>query len=457
MSRAAAAQATPNLYMVTIKNLDGTTKTVLKSQPLRGAISCYELTPDLNALWFAGQADLLGNRGLIPASIRRRIALFAAHNSTDPNSKKLVELDDEQKEQARRAALAIGTRPENFLPLNTFEALQDEDTPEIRELKIRKQIQANCSIPTHVLDAALNGEEAIVKMMLEKNAGYLLYRGTASDFSGRKYDNLTPFQAALITGDIEMAEMMKPFFDHLLNGEAEMQRQFSEIFPKGVEEHEKLQKQHAFNFSIIFAAIRSANKTDIDAALNKQNNGSALCRTLEAFRDEFTGISSNEKIFNPYHLLKAFEVYNALCEQCDANRTIGSAKQYYKKRDLFWCQIIGFCQRFMPACYAQAYVQGLYCLVKLAEAFKRDLKLSYDRGAYFPLAVDHSGLGFDVAISDGGGSACRQTPLGLLLERQFLGVAIGGVSKTFVEQKQLAIRTLCRECESSHGRRKSLV
>jgi len=51
MSQAAAAQATqatPNLYMVTIKNLDGTTKTVLKSQPLQGEISCYELTPDLN-------------------------------------------------------------------------------------------------------------------------------------------------------------------------------------------------------------------------------------------------------------------------------------------------------------------------------------------------------------------------------------------------------------------------
>ncbi|GEM_PF-3796081 len=38
MSRAATAQAiqaTLNLYMVTIKNPDGTTKTVLKSQPLR--------------------------------------------------------------------------------------------------------------------------------------------------------------------------------------------------------------------------------------------------------------------------------------------------------------------------------------------------------------------------------------------------------------------------------------
>src|SRR3990167_8499778 len=248
MSRAAAAQATqatPNLYMVTIKNLDGTTKTVLKSQPLQGAISCYEFTPQqINTLWLAGQADLPGDRG--PAAIiLRKIALFAAHNRTDSNSKKLVDLDGEQKVQARRVALAIGTPSSFEVPSQT----------------------SQFAIPDHVLDAALNGDEAVVHRMLRTNAHYLLYRGTASDFSGRKYENLTPFQAALITGDVEMAEMMKPFFDHLPGGEAEMQKQFNGIFPHGVEAHAAVQKQNAFNFDAILAAIRAALPADLDAAL----------------------------------------------------------------------------------------------------------------------------------------------------------------------------------------------
>ena len=150
---ACATQATPNLYMVTIKNLDGTTKTVLKSQPLQGAVSCYELTPDqINALWFAGQADLPGNRGPIPAVIRRNIALFVEHHPTDPdpNSKKLVELDNEEKEQARRVALAIATPSLFEVPSQT----------------------SSFAIPDHVLDAALNGDEAVVHRMLRTNAYY---------------------------------------------------------------------------------------------------------------------------------------------------------------------------------------------------------------------------------------------------------------------------------------------
>jgi len=181
--------------------------------------------------------------------------------------------------------------------------------------------------------------------------------------------------------------------------------QLTEIFPKGIEAHDAEQQHTAFNFNTILAAIRAASPPDLDAARNKQNNDSLLCLALEAFRDEFTGISSSEKIFNLHHLLKAFEVYNAFWDQCDANSTIDPD---YKKRNLFWCQIIGFCQRFMPACYAQAFSQGLCYLVKTdqnalwcPEAFKRDLKLSFDNFSYFPLPASSRsglGLGFDFAI-----------------------------------------------------------
>jgi hypothetical protein len=123
---------------------------------------------------------------------------------------------------------------------------------------------------------------------------------------------------------------------------------------------------------------------------------------IEEFRRQFSELSNNEKIFNPHHLLRAFEVYNALWDQCERD---GSDPDY-KKRDLFWRQIIGYTQRFMPACYAQAFAQGLYYLVKVdqddswrPEAFERDLKLRCDNVSYFPLPRDsRSGLGFDFAI-----------------------------------------------------------
>ena len=80
-----------------------------------------------------------------------------------------------------------------------------------------------------VVHAALCGDEILAQRMIAANPRYLLARGNATDFSGREYNKLTPFQAALITGDVEMAEMMKPYFDRLPNGQAEMKQQVAEI------------------------------------------------------------------------------------------------------------------------------------------------------------------------------------------------------------------------------------
>ena len=489
---ACATQATPNLYMVTIKNLDGTTKTVLKSQPLQGAVSCYELTPDqINALWFAGQADLPGNRGPIPAVIRRNIALFVEHHPTDPdpNSKKLVELDNEEKEQARRVALAIATPSLFEVPSQT----------------------SSFAIPDHVLDAALNGDAAVVHRMLRTHAHYLLYRGTASDFSDRKYDNLTPFQAALITGDIEMAEMMKPFFARLANGEAEMQKQVVEIFPHGIEEHEKEQKKELITKFVpmldeLIAVIKNATNENLEDELNinrrcalsefapedietlrsiittsitifpkelkeifqqdqwdsnyksitftpqqvnelkafldKENqenlsakllikcNKSELDSALNKFRAAFTDLSHSEKIFNPHYLLAAFEAY---LDKFDwSNRDWNNP--YWNKLDLFWRQVIGFVQRFLPATYAQAFAHSLYDIVEDKHSRPRSFNFKYDSDfPFYPLTDSFTGLGFSRAAAPGG-----------LLEASLNGVSASGAQvffKTYVEQKQQAFRT----------------
>jgi hypothetical protein len=225
MSRSQPANV--KLYLVTTKNLDGTTKTVLKSRAIERAISNYELTrQQINTLWLAGQADLPGDRGPIPAIVRRRIALFTPHNRTDPNSITLSKLDDEQREHARRIALALNLQDNSDFLHPTVNILDD------------------------VLDAALNGDEAIVRMMLKKNPLYLLARGNATHSSGRAHENITPLQAAIIANDVQMVEMMKPYFERLttdlagnpIDGLASMDRQIKETYKLSLRKYLELQK-----------------------------------------------------------------------------------------------------------------------------------------------------------------------------------------------------------------------
>jgi hypothetical protein len=253
---------------------------------------------------------------------------------------------------------------------------------------------------------------------------------------------MTFLQASAAAGDIEMCQMLKRYFDHIPNGQQGFANQLDELFPEGVDVHETEQQRNTFNFDAILAAILAASTADLDAALNKQDNGSALCCALEEFRRQFTEIAHSKKIFNPQHLLRAFEVYSALLGQCRHDDSDGD----FKKRDLFWRQIIGYTQRFMPACYAQAFAQGLYYLVKVdqgdswrPEAFKRDLKLRCHDFSYFPLPPNsRSGLGFDFAVELQRGARC-----GLWYsDGNGRCVALATLSKTFVEQKRSSFQNI---------------
>jgi len=384
---AQANQAIPNLFMVTIKYLDGTSKTVLKSQAVQNATSCHELTRDqLSALFLMGQADLYGDRGAMTAVLRSRVGLFFLATPKSPfnfyrpqdfdprvglfflaspkspvnfyRSQDLDRPQDLDLQHAKRVALSIYTNAGTFLPLDTFNAFEDTDTPEVREEKKRRQIQANCSIPADVLDAALNGDEAIVKMMLEKNLGYLLYRGTATDFSGHSYTNLTPFQAALITGDEKMVEMMKPFFARLKDGEEKMQNQVEEIFPHGIKAHFAAQKRKSDTEFVpmldeLIAVIKNAFRKVIPnphycgSRPEMRWDDSILLPALKKFKVAFTNLSRSEKIFNPHYLLAVFEAYP---NKFDWSVTF---EVNYCKPLRFSSDVIGFVLRFLPATYAQ--------------------------------------------------------------------------------------------------------
>lgn len=247
---------------------------------------------------------------------------------------------------------------------------------------------------THIL----RGEEDEALEMICANPNLLLSYGNANDYSGRVYREVTPFQAALLSHDVRIGYKILPLFKQInkegFDAQEEKAKQFNTLFPEG------LPDQKPYDFSIIIQVISESSAHDLQAALEKKQNNTPLCLALNAFRKEFTSLAQEEIFFNPQHLIKAFEVYRA---QFDTWSQV--------QCDLFWRQVIGYIQRFVPTCYAQAFCQGLLSVVLMAnytelpeallDGLCPRLLRFRDQSSYYPL-TDSPALGFDDAVDSGG-------------------------------------------------------
>jgi hypothetical protein len=83
-----------------------------------------------------------------------------------------------------------------------------------------------------------------------------------------------------------------------------------------------------------------------------QQNDSALFEAFNRFREEFASFSKKEAHANLKHLLEAYTQYGtqAWCTQ-------GLNYDKWDKLDLFWCQVIGFVQLYLPECDKQIFHQ----------------------------------------------------------------------------------------------------
>lgn len=249
-------------------------------------------------------------------------------------------------------------------------------------------------IRNSLMIAVAQGNETEAKRLIEQNPMRLFdKKGRAQDFVGRHFENMTPFQAALCTGDMEMCEMMRKYFMKVQNGKAEMQAQLDEVFPYGVYAHLAQQKEDAFNFSTILQAIKDAPNNEIQAALNKQFDADLpLIHALNQFRKDFREKALSETVFNPVHILKAREIYAREFDD------LGN----WDKRDLFWRQVIGYTQRLAPAPYKQAFAQGIFYITGENESLRRSFDFRWGGGTILAgLDSDSSGEGFDHATSEG--------------------------------------------------------
>lgn len=233
-----------------------------------------------------------------------------------------------------------------------------------------------------VVRGSLENTERLIKEYIPLS--FLSFQSAAIDYSNRTIQNLTPFQAAFCAWDDEMCAMFKKYMS-----EEEITRQVKEICPEGFDSH--VANQTSFDFSVIIAAIDQSTAVDRQAQLRNEQNDSPLCQAFNQFRTDFTAHSQQETIFNPQHLLKAFQLYDDNFNQWDR-----------EQRDLFWRQVIGYVQRFLPANIAQDFAQGIYYRIEEKEKSNRSFNFRVGGGSIYPLNFNsYSGLGFDYAAAGG--------------------------------------------------------
>ena len=201
---------------------------------------------------------------------------------------------------------------------------------------------------------------------------------TVKDYSRRKVKQ-TALGAALCAMDDELCEMLVNYLT-----QEEMNDQYQTIFPEGHEAH--YQAQTAFDFTQIEDTISNSSNADVEKALSLElPNDTPLWLTLEQFRADFTKRSNQEVVFNPQHLIKAFELYDEKYDNWTSHQ-----------QDLFWRQVIGYVQRFLPANIAMDFAQGLYARVENKVKSNRSFNFTYGGGSIFPLSLESSlsGLGY---------------------------------------------------------------
>ena len=190
------------------------------------------------------------------------------------------------------------------------------------------------------------------------------------------------------------------------------------------------QKDHAIEVKQeLIDAIANASNDAIQVVLDDPTIDTTLSNLIKAFREEVDTICRSEIINNPQHLIKLFELYNNLYDR------VRNTDPDWKKRELFWCHLVGYVQRYLSASDAQIFANpSLFSIVKPDEINQRSFNFKYGGGSIFPLAFDsHSGLGYKFALGCPGRAmhACESPRA-----RRF-GVTVE-LYKIYVKQKQKA-------------------
>ena len=237
------------------------------------------------------------------------------------------------------------------------------------------------------------GEMDEAEKMIKANPQLLLMQGSVIDYSGRAIEG-TPFQMALGAEDVAfqddeigMVEMIQQNLSMLDDGEKIIARQYRAQFPDDFEENEKIRQTNDLEaLNKVFTAIKESKAEEAKQLAEDCRNA------LEEFREYLKpkNVIKNGKHFNAEMLLRAFELY-------DYNY-YGFGSYDSPKNNMLLRQVVGYVQRFLPACYAQVFCQGLKNIVLNNEKFRRCLRLPDQPNiSIFPLDLNPNyrlGFGF---------------------------------------------------------------
>lgn len=280
-------------------------------------------------------------------------------------------------------------------------------------------------IKNRLLTAVVHGNEHLVREivilfpeLLLKSYTTKIVTEIVKDLSGKEIKNLTPLQAAICAGDVDLVKMIKEvLYQELRSGvelgfdpDLEIRRQLTAIYKTvDIDSVVKAQKAKAQEFKTstlhdLFTKINAATNEQVKFELHNpgmQDPDSQLNTTLRDFRQQFTITSNQELIFNPFYLLAAFEAFEHCREQFPNFNGLANAPD--NRLDLYWRQVIGYIQRHLPACYLQAFAQGIRPVVAGGK-LKRDFEFSdLFKGIYMrpaPLNINQSTLGYNYAAGE---------------------------------------------------------
>ncbi|WP_237699747.1 hypothetical protein [Coxiella burnetii] len=199
-------------------------------------------------------------------------------------------------------------------------------------------------------------------------------------------------------------------------------RQYQAQFPVEEKKAESLRQQQDLQaVQKIITDIGNASDRACEQVLDHEDEISeadaeaqALLAALNEFRDYLKpqGVINTGKHFNMQLFIDASRLYQ------NYDMFAGDSP----KNNLCWLKVIGYIQRFLPACYAQALAKGIYHIVEVGEELRRSFEFHYGGGSYFPLDSD---LNFRLGYNYAHGTGKRLASLWALVGLQ-----------NYVEQKQ---------------------
>lgn len=348
-------------------------------------------------------------------------------------------------------SFAIGdNNPDIFLPLNTVgnHALCLKDRP------ITRGFFPIVFHPDVLVQAVMHGDETMVRYILNKtNPNLITDVGEGIDFSGRQFSSYTALQAAIARQDfapnknstglcellVEALKHQRPddwyqiAYDQILalytenlrfyakkqadiihdlyrrdadTGIIKAEEKHLEAYERAlhskdlktiINAHTNAQKDDVISVDqALIDAVENATDEEIQAVLDNPDIDSPLSTLIEQFREEVDIICQSEIISNPQHLLKLLTLYDAFCTR------VMNADPNCQKRELFWCHLVGYMQRYLPAGDAQIFANpGLFdSRFENADRNARSFDFKQGGSSIFPLSFDSNfGLGFEFAAS----------------------------------------------------------